>query len=248
MAEKEAAPKTQAQTPPPPAPPAGDAESAAPKAAPEPKGPGIKEKLGELKGKIADIRGIGTFVKTGVKAIVLSPVVILRGLIHGDLATKILTFGFAASVVLLVVSGSKLYRRYVVPHLPKTGVKTEAGDNINKFVNEQKELQLAASNLLYLDKFTATLTHSPGRASAYEVELFLECDEPKTSDWARAHLDQVREWVANTLQNQDYDKLLTEDGKNELRAKIIERVNHGFKHEHNTGVIRRVFFTRFAMG
>lgn len=177
-----------------------------------------------------------------VKSIVSLPMLIVRG----DLATRLLLLGFAASVALLAMTSAQLVQRFAPKRTaskPQAHVMTEE----ERKAEEQKALQLVSANMLFLDSFTASLVVKGGRDQKIQLEMYLEANEPETSAILRGHLPQVRETVASAIQGQLYDDLLTEEGKEKFKSQLIVALNKTLAHWTKTGKVKAVFFTRFIM-
>lgn len=176
-----------------------------------------------------------------LKSIASLPLLIFRG----DLNTRLLTLGFAASLVLICVAAARLYERFM-PAAPSA--HTAAGSSMSKFLEGEKQLAIATANMVFLDKFSASVSASTGGVKVLEFELFVENDSPETSSIVKGHLEEVREFVANAIQGLDYDKLITPEGKDALKKHLTEALNRGLKRWTKKGQIKQLFFTRFVMG
>lgn len=119
---------------------------------------------------------------------------------------------------------------------------------MNKLFEQEKEFAIATANLVFLDRFSSSLSAKTGRIQVYEFELFIENDSPETSAIVKAHIEEVREFVANAMQGQSYEELLSVEGKEKLKKHLTEALNRGLKRWTKTGSVKRLYFTRFVMG
>lgn len=174
-------------------------------------------------------------------------------LLSGDMTTRALIVGFAASVVLVCMTSVQLYDRFM-PRVFRHS-KSELGAGVSHFLEEEKKLAIAAANVLFLERFSGaldskgeTLSDGEGRAGVFELEIYVETDSPESTGVLRAHLAQTREIVSGVLQGHTYDELISDAGKEKLKKDVqgaVVRVLHRWT---NKGAIKRVYFTRFIMG
>lgn len=256
MADAPATPPTEAS---PAKPGAGPAQPAA--AAPTPAGPAAptatpvksadaaKEAAKKASKAIASAGlkaagQVGSSLKKTLISIVSLPLLIFKG----DLSTRLLTLGFVASLVLAGISATQIYERFFAK-FRKNESKTEMGQGMSQFLAQQKELAIASANVVYLDKFSTSITAQTGDVKAVEIEIFLECDAPETSTALRAQMNEAREIVSRSLEGQNYERLMTEQGKEELKRRVAKVLNSALHDKWNSkGKIHRVFLTRLLMG
>lgn len=223
--------------------------------------------------------GMGVFRKLGsgvlgrIKDTILGILSVPLLIVRGDLSARLLLLGFVSSLALLAITSMQLFERFAprrglkTPHSVPAGHEVEGNaeqgvdhedsgeeeedlsGGVSKFFEEQKRLTVATANVLYLDRFSATLRSDYDKAKVFEVEVYVECDAPETSALLKAHYDEVRELISSAVQGQVYEQLITEDGKNGFRQRIVDAVNGGLQTKWKSGgVVRRVFFTKFIMG
>ncbi|MEW6056052.1 MAG: flagellar basal body-associated FliL family protein [Bdellovibrionota bacterium] len=200
----------------------------------------LKAGLGSA-GKFA--KGALGGLKSAIVALVSLPLLLLRG----DLLTKVLTAGLLVSVLLIGLTSVKLYQRFIHPLMPAKDSSSVASQGMNKFVEEQKQLAIAASNLVFLERFQTSI-HSPkAKMGILEFELYVECDKPETSAVVRTKLAQLHEAISIVAQDQNYDDLIGDEGKDALKEKILKAVNASLKRLKIKGSIKNVYFTKFIM-
>lgn len=144
-----------------------------------------------------------------------------------------------------------MYNRFVAPRLApssnKSDTSTGEGKELGAFLKNQKELTIAAQNVVFLERFSAQLSPSRSRARLMEVEIAVELDDPKTSQFVKAKFIQIKEAVSIALQGKSYEEMLQESGKENLKKEIIKSINEIFEKNEFHGQVERVFFTRFVM-
>ncbi len=182
----------------------------------------------------------------GAKGSVIAFITLPLLLFKGDLASRILTFGFMASVLLLVMTSRQLYERFIPQHI-KTPT-SEAGQGVTKFLEEEKKLAIMTANVLFLERFSGSLDSGPGLPGVFELELYVEADSPESAAILRAHLPQAREMVSGVIQGRKYEALMTDAGKNALRQDILGAVNRTLRRWATKGQVKKVYFTKFVMG
>lgn len=240
-------PAAQPATPPANAAPANGA--ATPPAAEAPAGPSKADLAKEkMKAGLAVFSKMGAGAagkfKNALKSFVMFPLLIFRG----DWSTRFLTLAFLTSLILLAVTGSQitgyLKARFVKPEAASPPSKSKVSD----FLTQQKELQIAQANVLFLERFSTSIKAKQGNLKSYEVELYVNTDDPETAKFLRGRLEATREVVIAALQDQVYENLLTDQGKEALKLRITEHLNKALKKWRGSGQIKAVFFTRFIMG
>ena len=193
--------------------------------------------------KVGDALG-GVFggAKDSVIGFITLPLLLFRG----DWTSRILTFGFMASVLLLVMTSTQLYHRFIPKHV--AAPVSEASMGMTRFLEEEKKIAIMAANVLFLERFSGSLDSGPGLPGVFEIELYVEADSPESAAVLRAHLPQAREMVSGVIQGRKYEVLLTDEGKNTLRRDILEAVNRTLRRWATKGEVKKVYFTRFVMG
>ena len=208
---------------------------------------GIKPKLSALvpdvKGGLATAKGaVALFFKNAVNLPML--------LVRGDFSSRMILIGFVVSFVVILVTGGELLKRFTPKTkllLPKS-LLTHEGSEMSEFFKNQKELSMASDSMVFLERFSASLNSNAPRVTSFEVEVWMECDKPDTARALKSRMSQVREVVANVMQEQSYEHLLTNKGKEDLQMKIGASVNKILKKLGLDGAVKRVFFSQFVMG
>ncbi|MBI3555256.1 MAG: flagellar basal body-associated FliL family protein [Deltaproteobacteria bacterium] len=198
-----------------------------------------KAALGNLGNTVGKVFG-------GAKGTIIAFITLPLLIFKGDLTSRILTFGFLASVLLVFLTSSQLYHRFVPQHV-KTPT-TEAGQGVTRFLEEEKKIAIMAANVLFLERFSGSLDSGPGQPSVFELELYVEADSPESAAILRAHLPQTREMVSGVIQGRKYEALITDEGKNALKRDILDAVNRTLRRWAAKGQVKKVYFTKFVMG
>jgi flagellar basal body-associated protein FliL len=200
------------------------------------------------KGALGKLSGV---LKTVLVAPLAIPRAILGALIGGELSTKLLVVGFFASVGLLAFTGLQLYQTVMHEREVARAAALEeaAKTKLQKALFEQEKEQINAANVLFLDKFSGILNNDGGTVPnrSFELEVYIECNEPDTCSYVKGNTAPFKEKIAEALQGQTYDDLITDTGKEKLREKISESVGEVLEHWHEGASVRRVYFTHFQM-
>lgn len=192
---------------------------------------------------LAVIQGLGLKLRGLAVSILLLPLLLFRG----DLMTRILMVGLLASIGLLVMTGGQLYRRFLAD-LKVKPEKTEMGQGLAAFLQAQKDMTVAAANMVFLERFSASLRSESGAVRSLELEIYVESDKPETGNLLKSRLPEIREMVSAAIQGQAYDRLMTEEGKLAFRQQIAETITRGIHKWKSKGSVKSVFFTKFVMG
>lgn len=195
---------------------------------------------------VKNLKGLGPALVASVKSVIQSVLDFPRLLIQSDLLTRILILGFIASVCLLCVTGVRLYKRFG-PKPPSPHVKTHEEIAEERALEEQKQLKILASNIVFLEMFSANLVSKREKVKKFELELYVEADSPETAGKIKGHILQVREAVSSTIQGLRAEELITDEGKLKLKAGLLSAINSGLKKWAPGGVAKRIYFTRFQM-
>lgn len=231
----------------------GAASAPAPDASAEASGP---SKADAAKAKLAALGNVGkgAIGKLGgpLKALLRLPLdlprALFEGIFKGELSTKLLVLGFFASIGLMAFTGVQLYRTVMLEREQARAAhdEHEAKTKLQQALHEQEKAQIDPANVLFLDKFSGFLT-GDARAQGFELEVYIECNEPDTCSHIKASPAPFKEKVTEALQGQSYDELLTDTGKEKLREKISESVGVALAEWQLGASVKRVYFTHFQM-
>lgn len=177
-----------------------------------------------------------------VKAVLSLPLLVFQG----SFASRLISLGFAASVLLVLITGYKLTKRFV-PASWFNSTKVQTADSFNKYLEQQKEYAIASASVLFLERHTTTVTSEGGKVRYLEVEFYAECDQPDTCRTVKGHMIGIRELLTTAIQGRSYDKLITESGKETFRQDVLRALNDGLVKWKIKGSIRRIFMTSFVM-
>lgn len=159
-------------------------------------------------------KGPGFFVqiKELVMDLILLPVTILRG----DWITKLLFLGFIVGLGLLVFTGKQLWEKYIPKKIPAQAHMEE--DEVPEEIPENWEEK--ADNFVYLNRFKAPMKSKNGDVTQVQVELYLECADAASAKMVKSRLIEFQDLFAESIENQEYETLITEKGKEELHVKL----------------------------
>jgi flagellar basal body-associated protein FliL len=175
-----------------------------------------------------------------IGAILSVPLLVFRG----SIASRLISVGFVASVLLLTITGYKLSKRFMPRFQPS---KSVAATSFNAYLEQQKEYAIASASVVFLERYTATVKSEAGKVANLEVELYAECDAPDTCTAVKARMSAIKEVISSAIQEQSYDDLITDEGKDTFKAMLVREINRRLSGWDVRGNIRRVFFSHFIM-
>lgn len=169
-------------------------------------------------------------------------------LVRGEFATRLFVLGFLGGIGLMAYAGVALYRRFARETARPAGEKHEIAAEFDVFLKARQERLQAIENLVFLESFSAHLPAGTGLVRMLEVEIFIECDKPVTASWIQKHLTQSKDAVALVLQTKRYEELLSDEGKDKLKADIGASLDALMRKHALEGKIVRVYFSHLVMG
>jgi len=146
----------------------------------------------------------------------------------------------AAVVLLLLIGGGAAY--YFM-----------AGDDSSESVEnseEQKdEEEAVASEQVYYDMEKALIVNFPkgSAASLIQVSLSLLLDSVETIDVVKKHEPMIRNNLLMAISAKGADKLLTTEGKEELRTEMLAEITNVMERMSKKNKVDNIFFTAFVM-
>lgn len=190
-------------------------------------------------------------VISGIKSIFLSIKDVPKMILKGDASQRFLVLGFLAGISLLVISTQQIMKRWSPPSAPKKHVMTVEEEMIAR--HEKKEaLKRAEKSVVFLQKAITTILNSENQRVQFSIELYAECDSPKTANWIKDNIDQMKEVVVSAIQEQKFEELMKDEGKEDLKVNVKNALNKAFlKAHHNdkdAGKINSIYISHLELG
>ncbi len=107
---------------------------------------------------------------------------------------------------------------------------------------KQEEKKTEVGPLLKLDDFLVNLIDYGGRRYL-KISMELELNGPKTLEEAEKKKAIIRNYIINILSSQTFDDIKNEEGKNNLRKRLLLKINFILKEGHATNV----YFSNFII-
>lgn len=193
--------------------------------------------------------------KINMKEVIKSPVHLVKLpllIITGDWTTKFLTLGFFAGLVLMISTGGRMIQNLIAQREKTPQIHVDSHlDKQKDFERLQKEFKAKLENLVFLEEFTAHLKSGKGNLRTVEIEIFVETSEPETAEWIKTHITPVREVALMVMQDNAFELLMSDAGKNKVKADVTASLNNFLKkkqhEEHFEGEVLRVWFTNLIV-
>lgn len=196
--------------------------------------------------RVARPRGFFGKAKQGVSEI---SVTLLKDSWTGRKWAGIFFLSAVAFSVLWVLLGFQIYERWQDSR--KNQKKEIAGEQLNKFLEKEKEEKSLLQSRLELGRFLIELlpdpnlpANTPVTLNLAEVHITIECDSRETCKSLETQMTQIKDQLTNVLLPMDRNVLLTAQGKLDLRENIKQRLNRWLK----SGKIENVYFTTLTIG
>lgn len=177
---------------------------------------------------------------------------VFNGLRSPDWPTKKMAFlficFFTGSVITLSLTARQVYLAFKSP-IPHPEEETlPAGEHTEGMKELSKELDQYAT--LEVGSFSVELKPIPGKTGPQglidiaEINIVIICDEPKTCKYIEDNLSRARDQMINVFIQVDRDRLLTTNGKLEIKRAILQRLNSWLPE----GEVKNVVFTDIIVG
>ena len=163
-------------------------------------------------------------------------------------SSKKLIIIIAAVVVLLIGAGAGMYFMGFFDDEPQ---QTEAGqsaeDGDTKAAEEEEAEPVAERSYWPLEP--PFVLNFEGRSKARYMQIGLEVVTTNDKAFAavKKHLPVIRNEIVLLLSGQKYEEMVTPEGKEQLRAELIETVNNVLKQHKVKKGIENIYFTSFVM-
>ncbi len=185
-----------------------------------------------------------------IKSVSLGIKDVPKMVLKGDASQRFLVLGFVAGLTLLIISAQQIMKRWSPPSGPKKHVMTVEEEMLARF-EKQEAYKRAEKSLAFLEKAKTTIQDKEGKETVMSVEFYAECDSPDTARWIRDNLDKMKEAVSSSIQGFKLEPLMTDEGKEDLKASVAEGLNKAYIKEHggkkDAGKIVKVFISHLEL-
>ncbi len=166
-----------------------------------------------------------------------------------DLSSWFLLLGFCAGVTLLVITSKQILKRWVPnAHISRPTMVPREEEMLARY-RKYEEVVRQQKSLVFLERVIVDLKKNQ-QESKMKLEIYAECDSPSTALWMKENLAQMQEAILNGAQGETYEGLMTDDGKENLKAAIHSSLNKAYKKARpdDKGKINKVFISHLELG
>ncbi len=163
-------------------------------------------------------------------------------------SSKKLIIIIAAVVVLLIGAGAGMYFMGFFddePQQTEAGQSAEGGDA--KAVEEEDAEPVAERSYWPLEPPFVLNFEGKSKARYMQIGLEVVTTNDKAFAAVKKHLPVIRNEIVLLLSGQKYEEMVTPEGKEQLRAELIETVNNVLKQHKVKKGIENIYFTSFVM-
>ncbi len=161
---------------------------------------------------------------------------------------KMLIIIIAGVLVLLIAVGAGIFFSGFFDDTPEQPKNSQTENGADKSTAEEAQPEVIAERS-YWPLDPPFVLNFEGKSKARYMQIGLEV--ATTSDKAQAavkkHLPVIRNEIVLLLSGQKYEEMVTPDGKEQLRAELIETINNVLKQHKIKKGIDNVYFTSFVM-
>ncbi|MCU7940669.1 MAG: flagellar basal body-associated FliL family protein [gamma proteobacterium symbiont of Bathyaustriella thionipta] len=155
-----------------------------------------------------------------------------------------------AGVVLLLIVGV-LGGMFFGGFFDDEPAPTETSQSVegNSEVKADEETDLELSDISYWPLEPHFVLNFEGKSKARFMQIGLEVSTTNERSYAavKKHLPVIRNEIVLLLSGQKYEEMVTPDGKEQLRAELIETINNILKKHKAKKGIDNIYFTSFVM-
>ncbi|MCW8932536.1 MAG: flagellar basal body-associated FliL family protein [Gammaproteobacteria bacterium] len=123
------------------------------------------------------------------------------------------------------------------------------GDEVDSDSNDEPESTEEVADISYWPLEPAFVLNFEGKSKARFMQIGLEVSTTNEKSFAavKKHLPVIRNEIVLLLSGQKYEEMVTPDGKEQLRAELIETINNILKKHKAKKGIDNIYFTSFVM-
>ncbi len=154
-----------------------------------------------------------------------------------------------AGVVLLLIVGifaGMFFGGFFDDDAQQTEISQSAGDDSQAKEGEETE---DTGELSYWPLEPHFVLNFEGKSKARFMQIGLEVSTTNAKSYAavQKHLPVIRNEIVLLLSGQKYEEMVTPEGKEQLRAELIETINNILKKRKAKKGIDNIYFTSFVM-
>ncbi len=153
-----------------------------------------------------------------------------------------------AGVVLLLIIGV-LGGMFFGGFFDDEPAPTEISQSVEEEGDDDEESTEEVEEVSYWPLEPAFVLNFEGKSKARFMQIGLEASMTSEKSYAavKKHLPVIRNEIVLLLSGQKYEEMVTPDGKEQLRAELIETINNILKQHKAKKGIDNIYFTSFVM-
>ncbi len=164
-------------------------------------------------------------------------------------SSKKLIIIIAAAVLLLAAIGGGLFFAGVFDSEPEAADTAQNADGEAAADTADEAADAEAADVSYWPLEPAFVLNFEGKSKARFMQIGLEVATSNDKSYAavKKHLPVIRNEIVLLLSGQKYEEMVTPEGKEQLRAELIETINIILKQHKAKKGIDNIYFTSFVM-
>ncbi len=161
---------------------------------------------------------------------------------------KLIIIIAAAVVVLLIGAGAGMYFMGVFDDEPQQTTEEQSAEGGDAKAAAEEEAEPVAERS-YWPLEPPFVLNFEGKSKARYMQIGLEVVTTNDKAFAavKKHLPVIRNEIVLLLSGQKYEEMVTPEGKEQLRAELIETINNVLKQHKVKKGIDNIYFTSFVM-
>ena len=156
-----------------------------------------------------------------------------------------------AAIVLLLVIGvvGGMFVGGMFDSEPEVSEATQDGGEADSVSAEPEEVPEETAEVSYWPLEPAFVLNFEGKSKARFMQIGLEVSTTNEKSYAavKKHLPVIRNEIVLLLSGQKYEEMVTPEGKEQLRAELIETINKILAQHKAKKGIDNIYFTSFVM-
>lgn len=162
-------------------------------------------------------------------------------------SSKKLIIIIAAVVLLLIAAAAGMYFMGVFDDDTPEQTSAQTGDADAEKTDEEKVEEVVERSYWPLEP--PFVLNFEGKSKARYMQIGLEVSTTNAKAFAavKKHLPVIRNEIVLLLSGQKYQEMVTPEGKEQLRAELIETINNVLKQHKVKKGIDNIYFTSFVM-
>lgn len=164
---------------------------------------------------------------------------------------KMMIIIIAGVVLLLIVgiAGGMFFGGFFDEEPASTSTESSQNEEGESDSNDTEEAPQEVADISYWPLEPAFVLNFEGKSKARFMQIGLEVATSNEKSYAavKKHLPVIRNEIVLLLSGQKYEEMVTPEGKEQLRAELIETVNNILMQHKAKKGIENIYFTSFVM-